>query len=694
MTESATAVTREIYWNIVGGTLIYLFAFAAFAVVGWGVRRRVLLWRRGRGELVADRWRERLGGGFAEVFTHRRNRRDRGPGLAHLLIFYGFMGEVVATGLIAVQEWTGLHFLQGTFYLVYSLLSDGFGLIGLIGISLAIYRRAVVRPARLHSLADDWVLLGLLFLVFAQGFWLEGTRIAATELRENPGLAIWSPVGYVVALFVSWLEVSTLETLHRWQWWIHAFTAFGFLAYFTLGKMGHAIFGTLNIFFRKLEPASRLEHFDIEAALDEDESILERLGVSSLEGFTAKDLMDLDACVQCGRCEAACPAAMSGVALSPRKLIFDLRAHLNRRADGMLATVADPTLDGELGADGAERLIGDAVEEEELWGCRTCGACVQECPLHVDPVSKIIDMRRYLVMTESKMSDETQLFLKNMDDRLHPWAKTARTRDEWYRDLDVKVLGEGESAEYLFWVGCTGALVERNVKVTRAMVRVLQAAGVDFGVLGPEEVCTGDPARRVGGELTFQICAKQNIETLSEYGVKKIISTCPHCFNSFRNEYPSFGGDYEVIHHTQMIRDLIEGGRLKLSRRVDALTYHDPCYLGRQNGEYDAPREALRALSPDGQVEEMPAHRSRSLCCGAGGGYAWMDDAPSTRINHMRVKEAKACKADTVAVGCPFCLQMFEDGIGAVEPEKATEVRDLAELVADALPGSSADREG
>jgi Fe-S oxidoreductase len=288
-------------------------------------------------------------------------------------------------------------------------------------------------------------------------------------------------------------------------------------------------------------------------------------------------------------------------------------------------------------------------------------------------------------MTESKMSDEAQLFLKNMDDRMHPWVGAAVERDEWYQDLDVKVLGDGHTAEYLFWVGCTGSMQERNIKTTRAMVKILQAADVDFGILGPEEVCTGDPARRAGGELTFQICAKTNIETLASYGVKKIITTCPHCFNTYSNEYPDFGGNYEVVHHTQLIDELISSGRIKLDKRLDSVTYHDPCYLGRHNGVYDEPRNVLSKLAAPGGFTELERNRSKALCCGSGGGYAFMDDDPKQRINHTRIEEVKACGSDTAAVSCPFCMQMFEDALNSLDPEKTIRAADIAELVAEAL---------
>jgi Fe-S oxidoreductase/nitrate reductase gamma subunit len=682
--------TREIYWNIVGGTWIYAFAVVAVGLVAYGIYRRTRLWRLGTAARRGDRPGRRLAGLLAEVFGHRRLLRDRYAGIAHLFIFYGFFALLIATSLIAVQEWTGIHFLEGRFYLGYSLLSDLFGLLGIAGIGMALWRRAVRRPAHLHSALDDWIALVLLLLVFLQGFLVEGVRIAVTELPRQPDLARWSPGGAAVALLLRGLDAESLRALHRGLWWFHAVTAFALIGYLVFGKLAHVFYGLGSVYFRDLAPMGRLQHPDIEAALDRDPESIETLGVARIEQLPWKGLLDLDACTNCGRCEDVCPAHGSGVALNPRKLIRDLKDHLGEVGPALVAG-------GDAGSGGRPPLFGEptagepapAVTEEELWGCRTCGACQQECPVHIEHVPKIVDMRRALVMTEARMGEAAQQFLKNLDERMHPWVGAAHDREAWFADLDVKVLGRGDAAEYLFWVGCTGAMMDRNIQVTRAVVEVLKAAGVDFAVLGSEEVCTGDPARRIGGELTFQTCAKTNIETFERYGVRKIISTCAHCFNTLANEYPDFGGRYEVLHHTQLIAQLVRSGRLKLARRLDLPTFHDPCYLGRHNGEYDAPREILSGLSADGEIRELERSRSRALCCGAGGGYAWMDDDPARRINHTRLEQVVASGARTVAVACPFCLQMFDDARAARDPEKRVRAADIAELVAEALDGEA-----
>jgi Fe-S oxidoreductase/nitrate reductase gamma subunit len=681
--------TREIYWNISGQTLLYVLLLAALGFLAHGIYRRVRLWRLGGEVQRLDRPGERLLGLLVEVFGQRRPLRDPYPGIAHLLIFYGFIAQLIATALIAIQEWTGIQLLKGSFYLWYSLLSDGLGILALVGLGMLLWRRAVLRPARLHSILDDWIVIGLLLLIFLQGFLVEGVRIAVTELQQQPELARWSPGGHAMALLVQGLDAERLRWLHRLLWWFHAVTVFGFLGYMAYGKLGHLWYGPANIFLRNLEPSGKLSHADIEEMAESDPDSIERLGVARIDQYGWKDLLDLDACMNCGRCEEACPAHMSGVPLSPRKLIRDMGDHLTRVGPALLearegdegAAAELAPLFGEPGDGGP----GPAVLEAEIWGCRTCGACQRECPVCVEHIPKLVGMRRHLVMTQSKMSDLAQQFLKNMDDRMHPWAGASHDREEWFQDLDVKLLGQGDRAEYLFWVGCSGAMIDRNIEVTRAMVKVLRAGGVDFAILGAEEVCTGDPARRAGGELTFQICAKTNIETFAGYGVQKIITTCPHCFNTFKNEYPDFGGHYEVTHHTQLIEGLIRSGRLRPTKKLDSVSYHDPCYLGRHNDVYDAPRAVLGELSASGKVAELARSRSRSLCCGSGGGYAWMDDEPEKRISHTRFEELMACGAPAAAVSCPFCMQMFEDAASALDPGKSVRPKDIAELVAEAL---------
>jgi Fe-S oxidoreductase/nitrate reductase gamma subunit len=684
--------TREIYWNIAGHALIYVFLVAALGVLAYGIWSRVRLWKLGGRFDRVDRIPERIGFALKEILLQRRQLREPFMGIAHLFIFYGFLSSLIATSLISIQEWTGIDFLKGTFYLWYSLLSDSFGMLGIVGLCMALWYRAVKKPARFHSVADDWVAVLLLLLIFVQGFLIEGMRIAVTELDSNPALARWSPVGFLVAKMLSGFDPETLKSMHRFNWWFHAATAFAFIGYFAYGKFKHVLFGIANLFFHSLEPSGKLSHPDIEKMLDEDEDAIDRLGVGSIDQLSMKSLMDLDACVNCGRCEAVCPAHNSGVPLSPRKLIQDMHHHLTEVGPQLIEAHAknEETPDGILGM-----LFGDGVDgstpavlESELWGCRTCGACQTECPVFVEHIPKIIDMRRYLVMSEAKMSDDAQLFLKNMDDRMHPFAGAGRDREEWFEDLDVKVYGRGETADTLFWVGCSGAMIDRNIETSRALVKVMQEGGVDFALLGNEENCSGDPARRVGGELTFQGCMKENSDIFENYGIKKIVTACPHCFNTLKNEYPDYNdSEIEVVHHSELIDDLLQESKITPKKKLDSVTFHDPCYLGRHNEQYDAPRNVLKAITAPGEYIEMEASKSKARCCGSGGGYAFMDDDPQKRINHTRIEDVQSSGAKNAAVGCPFCMQMFDDALGAKDPDGTIAAKDIAELVVESLEG-------
>jgi Fe-S oxidoreductase len=367
-----------------------------------------------------------------------------------------------------------------------------------------------------------------------------------------------------------------------------------------------------------------------------------------------------------------------------------LKEHLLEVGPGLLAGKAETSSESQAKTP-AKTMIGDVVTEEEIWACTTCGACQEVCPVNIEHIRKIIDLRRNLVLAQSKMPESAQLMLRNMQLRGHPWAgvQSMRLRGDWTSGLELKILAEGDNANTLFWVGCTGALVERNVKATLSMTRVLKAAGVDFGVLGDAETCCGDPARRAGYEFQFQIMAEQNIEIFKSHNIKEIITTCPHCYNTIKHEYPRYGGDFKVVHYTQLIADLITQGRLKLTNELNSkLTYHDPCYLGRYNSVYLEPRRILQAI-PKTKLEEMERSRSTGFCCGGGGGLMWIEEQPgTTKINQMRLEDVLKTGADTVVTACPYCLQMFEDSIEHKDMKDSLKARDLVELVEAAMKQS------
>jgi Fe-S oxidoreductase len=452
-------------------------------------------------------------------------------------------------------------------------------------------------------------------------------------------------------------------------WWAHAGLLLGFLVLLPYSKHLHILVSPLNVFFSPLEPKGQYRSMDLENS--------ETFGVGSLTELAWKDLFDTYNCTECGRCTSRCPANMSGKELDPKWLILNLRHQLFEEA---------PALLGQPGARGPEKaLVGDVIHDNVLWACTTCRWCVDACPVFIEHVPKIVDMRRWLVLTESRFPAELQPAFRNLETNGNPWQMSWQTRADWAQDLGVKQMAEVREAEYLYWVGCYGSFDERNKKVARALVRVLQAAGVDFAILGNEEKCTGEPARRLGHEYLYQTLAQGNIETLKRYKFQTIVTACPHCFNTIRNEYPQFDGHFRVVHHTQLLDDLIRSGRLSPAQRDgERITYHDACNLGRYNDIYDEPRRVLAEVTR-GELVEMKLNRSKGFCCGGGGGRAWLEEHEGRRVNQLRVEQAMEVKPDILASACPFCLTMFEDGVKAKEVGDKIKTRDIAELLAERL---------
>jgi Fe-S oxidoreductase len=403
----------------------------------------------------------------------------------------------------------------------------------------------------------------------------------------------------------------------------------------------------------------------------------ETFGVGTLTEMAWKDLFDTYNCTECGRCTSRCPANMSGKELDPKWLILHLRERLFSEA---------PALLGRTGAQAPQTaLVGDTIHDNVLWACTTCRWCVDACPVFIEHVPKIVDMRRWLVLTESRFPAELQPAFRNLETNGNPWQMSWETRAEWAKDLGVRQMADVREAEYLYWVGCYGSFDERNKKVARALVRVLQAANVDFAILGNEEKCTGEPARRLGHEYLYQTLAQGNIETLKQYKFQTIVTACPHCFNTIRNEYPQFDGHFRVIHHTQLLDDLLKQGRLQpVQKDGERITYHDACNLGRYNDIYDEPRRVLANVTR-GSLVEMRLNRSKGFCCGGGGGRAWVEEHEGRRVNQLRVEQAMEVKPDILASACPFCLTMFEDGVKAKEVGDQIKTRDIAELLAERL---------
>ena len=636
---------------------------------------------RGRSLNRFDRWPLRVRHFLVYVIGQRKVFDNSYSGILHALIFWGFIVWQPFTWNLVLEgfsEQFTFNTLLGPVWDAYILLAEIATVGVLVGVVMAVYRRAVIRPAFLHTAADAYVILALIAGLMLTYFLSEAFRLSAQGITD----AWYAPVSLALSGVITGAGVSPSVGTNVFGalWLFHVAIFLGFLVYIPYSKHLHLVAAPFNILFQNLEARGALQPIkDIEQQ--------ERFGAGRLEDLSWKQMLDLDTCTECGRCTEACPAYATDKPLSPRDLILDLKAYAHgepplHEREALQGRADFAPLGGDL------PLVGGVVHEETLWACVTCGACMEACPVFIEHVPTIVDMRRFLVMEQARIPEAAEIALVSLERRGHPWRGTQHNRTDWMEGLNLKEFDFGDEVEYLYWVGCSGALEDRNRRITSAVVRVLQAAGVSFGVLGPLETCTGDPARRLGNEYLFQTLAQQNIDLFNTRKVRKVITQCPHCFNTFRNEYPQFGGNYQVVHHTELIADLIRAGKLKLTKDFsgETVTYHDSCYLGRHNGVYDAPREIAQAL-PGAKVVEMSRNREQSFCCGAGGGHMWMEEKTAKKINWTRTEMALDAGASVIGTACPFCVVMFEDGIRGRNAEERLKARDLVELVAEALEG-------
>jgi Fe-S oxidoreductase/nitrate reductase gamma subunit len=682
--------TREILWNIPSGKiLIYFMALIALALFAYGFYRKPYrlyrFWRRGPEEIRTDNPWGRLVFLLVNVLGHTRILREKYAGWMHFFMFWGFAILFLGTSLIALQEDVtrllfGIAFLKGSFYKLFSLSLDIMGLMFVVGVLMAAYRRYIQRPERIKDvLPDDAITLGLLFAILVTGFVVEGLRMAATELKQNPGLALWSPVGYVAATaFSAGMAADTILGLHRWAWWIHALLALGFIAYIPHSRMLHIITSTANVFLHNTAPRGLMPGIPVE----QFESA-ETFGVHKVEEFNWKEMLDTEACTRCGRCQDNCPAHLSQKPLSPKKVILDLKEHIHHKANLLLDERGKPRESVQY--EGPD-LIGGIIEEEAIWACTTCRACIEACPVCIEPMTKLLPMRQHMVLMESRFPQEVVNVFRNMETNGNPWGIGMSQRADWARALDIPAFSQKPDAEYLFYPGCAGAFDDRSQRVAQGLARMMKAAGISFAILGPEETCCGDPARRIGNDYLYATLVQMNVEIFKGYNIRKIITMCPHCFNTFKWEYPRYGGHYEVIHHAQILSRLLAEGKVRPIKPMDGRTvvYHDSCYLGRYNDIYDEPRGVLRAI-PGMRLEEMPRRREKSFCCGAGGGRMWMEESIGERINHIRTREAADTGSGIVATACPYCLTMLEDGIKELEREESMKAMDIVEVLEGAV---------
>ena len=700
-TPQGAVITRQIFWNVYDGQGLNLTQMILYAVmiltVGvfiYGLHRsgfmtRKKMWRLGTGSDVArtDNAGRRFGFALAEVFGHRKILREPYQGLLHLFIFYGFLALMITTGLVALQadfflplfDW---YYFQNNFYLGLSLFADVFGGVAIVGVLMALVRRYAIKPAWLETKQEDNFILWFLLFVLVTGFMGEALRMQATELQPGSPMAdyVWfSPLGRIFAYLFAGLSVEAAEGAHRVVWWVHMLSAMSFLAYIPFSKLEHIYMAPANIYmhpetdqpYLKLMPPEMFE-------------TAETFGVHALEEYSWKDLFDTEACLRCGRCVQVCPAFNTDKPLAPRDVIQNLRTHLEAKsklavdAEGNVRAIADDEYTGPA-------LIDETISKDAIWACTTCMACVEACPCYISQFPKLIDLRRYMVMMESDFPSECQEVFKGMENNSNPWNIGAHTRGDWAKGFDAPLMSEKGAAEYLFYVGDAGSFDDLNKKTAQALVKIFNAVELDYAILGAEEGCDGDSAKKMGNEYLYQALAQTNIEVFNAYGVKKIICMDPHAYNTIKKDYKDLGGDYEVYHYVEILSELLDSGKLKIKNKLDlgAVTLHDSCYLGRYNGLYAEPRKLLSAISLSAPVE-MADHHAKSFCCGAGGGRMWMEEHLGSRINQARTKQALACGAATVATGCPYCLTMLSDGVKELDAADKLRAVDLAWLVAEA----------
>ncbi len=608
---------------------------------------------------------------LVQVLGQRKLFQKAIPGAMHATIFWGFMIllPTIAEAMLAVIDpaWT-LPYLGHAAW--FAFLQDLFAALVIVGVGVAFFIRKVQRPDRFrgsHMQEADRILLTILGIVTTLLLW-NASRIAL-GYADHPDSA---PVANALSSLFS--GGRSTEVAERVLVWAHLLLVLGFLTYLPKSKHLHIITAAPNVYLAKNAPSGYLEPLRIDLEGTEEDT---RFGAAVATDLTRKQVLDLYSCTECGRCQEVCPAWSTGKPLSPKLLIMGLRDQVVAEAPAILSAASGGIVE-------LQPLVPNAVTDEVVWDCVTCGACVRECPVDIEHVDTIVDLRRNLVMAESRFPPEAGAMLRGVETSENPWGQPASARTEWTQGLDgIHVLEPGEPAPgVLFWVGCAGAFDERAKATTRSIARLLTAAGIDVAILGPRERCTGDPARRMGHEYLFQTLAEQNVDTLNDAGVTKIVASCAHCFNTLANEYPDYGGNYEVVHHTELLASLIRDGRLGTAAPASGtVTYHDACYLGRHNGRFDAPRDVLRSTGA-GAVE-MPRNRERSFCCGAGGARMWMEEGGDARINDTRFAEAEGTGADTVAVACPYCFVMLDDAAKA----KGSEIRvaDVATLLAESV---------
>jgi Fe-S oxidoreductase len=676
--------------NPIAMTIVFLVGWGAFA---YSSVRRWRLMMIGAPDNRADNIGQRIALTFRYAIAQMRMRRYPLAGMAHMLIFSGFMVLLFRTLVLwgrGFDELFNLWILgpDQTLGQIYAFLKDIFAVLVILGTLAFIYFRVIKKLGRMTLSTEGLViLLIILTMMLADIFYDGATIVQHADDRSAVAFHLAEPAGSLAATMISSASDATITIIKHVGFWTHACLVLIFLNLLPYSKHFHVITGIPNVFAQRLHPPGRLPPIeDIDGKLEREET----LGIRRLNQFSWKAIMDWYTCTECGRCTDHCPAAKTGKKLSPKHFTLDLRDFLYKHEDALVADSVSGKTKPDDESDPKEHqkdLIDGVIDPEVLWACTTCGACEQECPVFITYVDKIVDMRRYLVQERGEFPNELQTAFRSIESSSNPWGFPADERAKWSEGLDVKTIAENPDAPVLFWIGCAPAFDERAKKVTRATAKLMQKAGIDFAILGNDEQCTGDPARRAGNEYLFQMLANANVEILNGVGAdkKKIITTCPHCFNTLANEYADFGGTYDVIHHTTFLAQLVKEGKLKPVNRVDKrVAYHDSCYLGRYNDIYDDPREALKAI-PGVTLVEPAETRDRGMCCGAGGAQMFKEEEKGDeRVNVVRTLQLLDTKPDTIATGCPFCMRMITDGLADHDKETLPQL-DVAEMLLEAI---------
>ncbi|HPI38043.1 MAG TPA: (Fe-S)-binding protein [Ignavibacteriaceae bacterium] len=650
---------------------VFVFAVVLFL---YNCRRIYSFLLLGKKEDRTDNKGERFLNVIKIAFGQSKLLREPIAGLLHFLIFWGFILFIFAVVEAVIQGFYPVFSLSftGIFYSFVTVVQDLFGIFVIIAVKFAFYRRFIQKVERLNTDKsgnfDAALILSLILIVVLSMFGQNISAIAKNGFVLEPYEI--RPISFVLSSFVFNPDANWATVWYEVFWWIHILTILGFMNFLPYSKHLHIITSIPNVYFAKTKKnKNTLKKLNLE---DDSEDVF---GASDFDQLTWKQIMDGFSCTECGRCTSVCPAAIVGKALSPRKIIMDIRYRTEEKAPVIIK--------GETEKEVVEKtLLYNYITEEELWACTTCSACVQECPVMIEHIDSIVDLRRYLVLSESKFPSTLNTLFKNLETNFSPWAFNPSDRTAWAEGLNIKTIAEDQNCDVLFWVGCAGSFDERYKKVSRAFSTLLHKAGVDFRILGTEEKCNGDTARRLGNEYLAQMLMQDNVDTLNSYGVKKIVTACPHCYHSLKNEFPQFGGEYDVYHHSEFLFQLISEGKLQMkeTEKNEKLTYHDSCYLGRYNGIYDAPRNVLKR-SKGIEIVEMERNKSRGFCCGAGGGRMFLEDEEGKRINIERSKEAIYTGATTIGTACPFCMTMLSDGVKSFEKQDEVLVKDIAEII-------------